>query len=161
MASNTLAWKDSAPRSVWRSPPPIGQGLAVIAVIATVLLFSAIGIGTYLASMRIGAARSEAARLDRSIGEERAKIRALRREYEIRSRMSELDRWRAPLSLEAVRIGQFVTPGEPVRSAAEARTAQLGTETVKAQPVDTPKHAGYPAPARESLDDLIGEVAAN
>lgn len=150
-----------ARRASWRAPPPIGQGLAVIVIVIAVALISGIAIGGYLFSLRVAAARAELVRLDRRTAERRAEVRTLRQDYEIRSRFGELDRWRGPLDLQAMRADQLAGGARDIFRTAEERRQALATAARETRPIDAGPRPGYPQAARERLDDLIGEVAAH
>jgi hypothetical protein len=140
--------------------PPMGQGLAVIAVLVAAALFAAIGVGGYLMAMRVAAARAEVSRLDEQTRARRDDMRKLQQDYAIRSRLPELDRWRAPLDLTAASADQFAANGGTLLETAEARRRALlaGRATPRVPARASVAKPAYTDTARGKLDDLIAAV---
>ncbi len=80
--------------------PPIGQGLAVVAVIAAIAVLSGGGVVGYLLSLHIAARGTQTRALDERLSLKRREVQQLRNELDFRSRFPELERWSAPLGLE-------------------------------------------------------------
>lgn len=128
----------------------------MVALLIAVTLATVLGLGAYLATLGVAAERANLHRLDAAIAARRAEITALRRDYGIRSRMLQLERWSHDLDLQPAALGQIVAPGAPLLPAARERAAQLAAETA---PVDAGPHRGYAPAARDDLDALVGAVS--
>jgi hypothetical protein len=140
--------------------PPMGQGLAVIAVLVAAAIFAIVGVGGYLMSLRVAAARAEVTRLDEQTRARQADMRKLRQDYAIRSRLPELDRWRTPLALTAASADQFVADDGALVETAEARrrTLMAGPQKPRVAARATTARPSYTDAARGKLDDLIAAV---
>ncbi|WP_419828146.1 hypothetical protein [Sphingomonas sp.] len=140
--------------------PPMGQGLAVIAVLVAAALFAILGVGGYLMSLRVAAARAEMSRLDEQTRARQADMRRLGQDYAIRSRLPELDRWRAPLALTAASADQFATDDSELLETAAARRRALAAGREKPRLAATAPSArpSYTDAARGKLDGLIATI---
>lgn len=153
--------------------PPMGQGLAVIVLLLGLAIVMAGGIIGYLVSLHVAGAGSRGKALDRRLTETRAQVRQLEEEIDFRSRFSELERWREPLDLQAMDIGQYAGTPDQLVSLATARQQRIADEhahpckpgqldqhaadTCKAGPAGT-RAGGYAPEARQQMDGLIGDV---
>lgn len=160
---NTLNWAGSGPRTPRPgiALPPIGQGLALIAIVSIVSFFTLFGIAAYIWSLRVADARSELAGMNTRFMSAQSDIDALQRDYAIRSRMLQLDRWRQQLNLGPAGIAQIAHNRSSLFTLAKARGVEMVNQTEDARPVDSAPGHGYTARARTKLDDLIGAVAVN
>lgn len=154
--------------------PPMGQGLAVIVLLVGLGIVMVGGVFGYLVSLHVAGAGSHGKALDRRLTETRAQVRQLEEEIDFRSRFTEQERWRAPLNLQAMDIGQYAGDPHDLVTLAMARQQRIAfehahpckpgqldqqeAETCKAGPAGT-KAGGYAPEARQQMDGLVGQLA--
>jgi hypothetical protein len=135
----------------------MGQGLAVLAVLIGAAVFTVIGVGAYLLALHAATAKAELRRLDGLTRARQADVRTLQRDYEIRSRLPELDRWRTSLALGPAGADQFVGGRHALVATASARERLLRDRDMSAQAVAATR--AYTPAARSDLDRLIASIA--
>ena len=158
---DSLYWTEGRPRAQPRgiALPPIGQGLALISLVVVISIFTLLGIGAYISSLRVAQARSELANVNARIASAQSDVDGLQRNYAIRSRMLQLDRWGRQFDLEPVGLAQTAHDRAGLLTLAKARRLAMVTEAEDARPVDVAPGHGYTARARDELNDLIGGLA--
>lgn len=136
---------------------PRRRALFVLAAAALAILLATSG---YLVATRIAAARATVARLDRIAAAREADVATLRQDFEIRSRMSQLDRWGIRLDLAPPQADQFATDSRAIAPVAAARRQNLDAIEVEdaRRTLSAPRPA-YPQAARAKLDTLIDRIA--
>jgi hypothetical protein len=153
--------------------PPMGQGLAVIVSLVAVAIVMAGGILGYIVSLHVAGAGSRGKALDRQLNDTRAQVRQLEEEIGFRSRFTEQERWRTPLGLQAMDLGQYAGNPHQLVTLATARQQRIAYEhahpckpgqldqraadTCKAGPAGT-RAGGYAPEARQEMDGLVGQL---
>ena len=135
--------------------PPIGQGLAVIALLAGIALAVMIAVGCYMAALHIRAHRLAVEHIDARVALVDRQIHALEYELEYRGRFTQLEQWRQPLGLGPVGIDQRAADPRDLASVVARQHAVVAATRVDA----APHKASYLPAARQQMDDLVAAVA--
>jgi hypothetical protein len=131
--------------------PPMGQGLAVVVSVVVISFAALVAVGMYVTALHIQARRQAVAAIDKRIAAERQNIHALEYELEIRSRFTQLGRWRVPLGLGPIGIDQRAADPRDLAARTAQRRANAATVLVDA----TPRRASYTSAARSQMNNLI------
>jgi hypothetical protein len=151
--------------------PPMGQGLAVVALIAALGLLILAGIGLYLFSLHVAAVHNQGRALDDQLLAKRQEVQKLRNELDVRSRFVELERWGPTLGLGTATGPQYVAGLHQLDSAANvrrtelqkvalARTSCAGGPAPQSQCQSGPAsgRSGYTPQPRQQMDHLIDGI---
>ncbi len=151
--------------------PPMGQGLAVVASVATLALLILAGIGLYLFSLHVAAVRGQGQAIDAQLLAKRQEVQKLRDELDVRSRFVELERWGPSLGLTTANGHQYATGLHQLDSAADARRTELQKTALAQTSCDggpAPQsqcragpasgRAGYTPQPRQQMDHLIDGI---
>jgi len=153
--------------------PPIGPGLAVIATIIGIGLLSLLLLGGYFWSLHVAAQQARGRAIEAKVAAARQDVRKLKMEFEIRSRMVQLERWNAQLGLQPSGLGQYAKSPHQLDSLASADHAPpisrnlvgwvvdpcaAGAAMARACAKTADGRQGYTPHARDEMDSLIGKV---
>jgi hypothetical protein len=151
--------------------PPLRRWSAMLAFAAIVLLGSVIVIADFAWTYHVASVRAQAQALDERIAANRAQIRQLQNELNIRSRLIEQERWAPTLGLTTPDTRQYDSSGGDLRTTiADARRTDIATPAASRQEVVTscvgaqcgqaPVDGGhgYAPKPRQALDSLIASV---
>ena len=135
--------------------PPMGQGLAVIVLLAAIALAMLVAVGGYMAALHVQAHRVAVQHIDERVALARRQIRKLEYELEYRSRFTQLDHWREPLGLGPVGIAQRAADPRDLAAFVAQQRATVAAHRVDAAPL----RASYTPDARKDMDSLVATIA--
>ncbi len=131
----------------------MGQGLAVIAIVAAIAVLSGGAVAGYLLSLHIAARGSQTKALDERLNLKRQEVQQLRNELDFRSRFPELERWSAPLGLEPADGRQYAQRVGDLDTLAATRRQQIADQLPRVG-----GNRGYTPQARDQMDSLVSNV---
>jgi hypothetical protein len=146
-----MAW--SAPSPARSRIPPIGQGIAVVAVVSAIAVLSIGGIAGYLFSLHIAAWGSQNRAIDNQILAKRQEVQRLRNEIDFRSRFPELERWSTPLGLQPADGRQYAQNVHQLDTLAATQRQHIADQLPRVG-----GNKGYTPQARTQMDSLVGDI---
>jgi hypothetical protein len=146
-----MAW--SAPSPARSRIPPIGQGIAVVAVVAAIAVLSTGGIAGYLFSLHIAAWGSQNRAIDNQILAKRQEVQRLRNEIDFRTRFPELERWSTPLGLQPADGRQYAQNVHQLDTLAATQRQHIADQLPRVG-----GNKGYTPQARTQMDSLVGDI---